>query len=203
MSAVLEKRFYAAGKSPQTDLRGQDLFSLEMYSARYSELIDPENASVRGLAENVFGANAYEPAFSKDVYFDRSIELLRSFKYRNESGITSLESVAAERAGNCLSLICLLCSLLRCVGFSEKEVFALVGCPKGFHLIRIHAYAVIKRSGWDRFLVIDPEFMYVIEVDPEDWISKNSVFVVFNDKVQASDSEVKCRLLDQPKGSPS
>lgn len=166
-----------------------------MNSARYSELIDPENASVRGLAEKVFGANAYETASSKELYLDLSLKFLRSFKYKNESGITSLEAVVADRAGNCLSLICLLCSLLRCVGFSEQEVLAIVGCPKGFHLIEIHAYAIIKKPGQNRFLVIDPEVMKVAEVDHDDWISKNTVFVVFNDKAQASDSEGKRRLL--------
>ena len=93
-----------------------------MHSARYTELIDPQNATLSELLIEVLGPDG--SAVSKGQCLERHLRFLRSYKYINTSGLTSLEETIAARAGNCLSLICLLCSLLRRAGFSDSEAFA-------------------------------------------------------------------------------
>src|SRR5215210_801322 len=155
-----------------------------MHSARYTELIQPQSASVRKLQAEFLGPD--DSAISKEQRLKRHLEFLRGFKYINASGMTSLEETITARSGNCLSLICLLCSLLRSAGFSDNEVFASVGCLKGFHLIRMHAYAIIKNMDQDHLLIIDPEIMSVKSVDYDHLSANYSLFVLFNDQTQAS-----------------
>src|SRR5215204_4283958 len=122
--------------------------------------------------------------------------MTRRLQNGSASGVTALDETITARSGNCLSLICLLCSLLRSAGFSHHEVFASVGCLKGFHLIRMHAYAIIKNMDQDQLLIIDPEIMSVKSVDYDHLSANYSLFVLFNDQTQASDKQGMRSLLN-------
>ena len=164
-----------------------------MHSGRYKNLIDPQNATLRKLVIEGLGLDC--SAISRRQCLEQHLGYLQGFKYINASGLTSLDETIASRSGNCLSLICLLCSLLRSAGFSHNEAFAAVGCVKGFHLIRMHAYALIKGVDCGRLLLIDPEGMRVKSIDYDDLSSSYSLFVIFNDQQQASDNQEMRNLL--------
>lgn len=161
-----------------------------LHSDRYTKLIDPENAALKTLL-----VERPSPTISKRRCLDHYLLLLRDFKYLNVSGLTSLDQVIASRSGNCLSLVCLLCSLLRASNFSESEVFAAIGCVKGFHLTTMHAYAIIKGGEQDELLLVDPEVMNVKSVDYDLLSANYSLFVLFNDRRQAAQKQEIVELL--------
>ena len=178
-----------------------------LHSDRYTKLIDPQNAALKTLLVEVFERQA--PTISKRRCLDHYLLLLRDFKYFNVSGLASLDQVIAARSGNCLSLVCLLCSLLRASNFSDSEVFAAIGCVKGFHLTTMHAYAIVKGLEQDDLLLIDPEVMNVKSIDYELLSANYSLFVLFNDQRQAAQKEeiaellmFESRLLVEARGRP-
>jgi hypothetical protein len=170
-----------------------------MPAARYSELIDPANVSVRCLLGEATAAVADPTSADGGQALERLLRLLRGFRYVNASGLTSLDEAARTRAGNCLSLVCLLCSLLRASGLDENQVFASVGCPRGFHLTEMHAYVILRESGRGRLSLIDPRIMRAGEITVNQLCSEYSIFVAFNDQVQESgDDEIRSLLSDLP-----
>lgn len=170
-----------------------------MHSDRYTKLVDPQNAAVRKLLNEVFEPQS--PTMSKRQWLESYLLFLRDFRYFNVSGLTSLEQTIAAASGNCLSLVCLLCSLMRgSTRFSDSEVFAAIGCLKGFHLTTMHAYTIIKGLEGDDLVLIDPEVMRVKSVDYDQLCSNYSLFVVFNDMKQAGDKQgIGELLLSEPR----
>lgn len=164
-----------------------------LHSDRYTKLIDPQNAALKTLLVEVLEPQS--PTISKRRYLDHYLLLLRDFKYFNVSGLTSLDQVIASRSGNCLSLVCVLCSLLRASNFSDSEVFAAIGCVKGFHLTTMHAYAIIKGLEPEDLVLVDPEVMNVKSVDYELLSANYSLFVLFNDRRQAAQKQEIAELL--------
>src|SRR2546421_272846 len=154
-----------------------------MPSDRYSELVDPANVSVRRLLGEATAVVAGPASAEGGRALERLLGLLRGFRYVNASGLTSLDEAARARAGNCLSLACLLCSLLRASGLDENQVFASVGCPRGFHLIEMHAYVIVRESGRGRLSLIDPRIMRAGQTTVDQVCSEYSIFVAFNDQV--------------------
>jgi|GEM_PF-5459366 len=170
-----------------------------MHSDRYTKLVDPQNAAVRKLLAEVLEPQSQ--VISKRRCLERYLKFLRDFRYFNVSGLTSLEQTIAARSGNCLSLVCLLCSLLRSsTRFSDSEVFAAIGCFKGFHLTSMHAYAIVKGLDEDDLLLVDPEVMDLKSIDYDQLSSNYSLFVLFNDRRQAGEKqEISELLMSEPR----
>ncbi|MGB2716701.1 MAG: hypothetical protein WBC51_21135 [Vicinamibacterales bacterium] len=131
----------------------------------------------------------------EEIRFDAVRQLLRSFHYMNVTGHEPLGRVIEERAGNCLSLVCVCVSIMRRGGMAATAVFGIIASPRELFPLIVHAYVVVRTDTDGELLLIDPETGDPHRTSVVRVFDDYRVFVVFNDAVQAASADEMRRLL--------
>jgi transglutaminase superfamily protein len=160
------------------------------YNDRYCALVQPHLDSVGDAIEEALG---YDRSRSRQFCIERITSFVNTFSFESSMGKQTIEGVFGRRSGNCLGLACLLCSMLRRAGFSAQEVFVMIVTPvlKGLH--SIHALTLVKQA--PGLLLIDPETKKNINLQLHEISSRYSVYLIFNDQMQAFTAENKRAIL--------
>lgn len=159
-------------------------------ASRYSQFVVPGHQVVDRLLTEAGVDTVVDP---HRCDFAMIIAIVRTFRYVNETGHTPLDTVVERRAGNCLSLSCLLTSLLRKVGIPATQVFSMIASPSGF-FPTVHAYTLIRREqSWSEVWKVDPEVGWPFLTSVPKLFADYRVFAIFNDSVQlTSQADLKC-----------
>jgi hypothetical protein len=124
--------------------------------------------------------------FGRDVTGYRSIEsLLVSvvqavgdiIVYKTQqTGCQSFDRMMRTGEGNCLTISCFICAVLRKVGLAEDNVYVAVGGPPGMYRDSIHAWTVVKHDG--KYRIVEPREMIIGDYS---LMAGQVIYLLFND----------------------
>ncbi len=112
-------------------------------------------------------------------FVERAAAVIRDRLQFDESqpGYSPFCVIMEQSRGNCLSLSCLMCSVLRANGFGVDEVLVLIGGDPGFYRESIHAWTAVRVGS--RVMVIDPRGM---QPESGKTIDGKTIYLLFNDE---------------------
>lgn len=90
------------------------------YYRKFQSLVDHRSQAVRQVLADL---PTEIGDLSKGDLLEAVVEQFKRFRYIHYTGWKPFEAVLQEQGGNCLSLSCFLCSVLRALQFTEDEVF--------------------------------------------------------------------------------
>lgn len=164
-------------------------------NTHYCQMINPADSSVKAAFEEALGDQFAQETARRETCVARIARSLSQYKIVNRVGSASLKQVHDRRSGNCMSLTCMLLSLIRRAGIGDNEAFAVIGSPSGGPRTYVHAFVVLVNRTERQLLVIDPDSMTVQSQEVEILLGRYVLFVLFNDIVTVTNNDEIVRAL--------
>lgn len=141
---------------------------MRMNLIQCSKLIDHKSPAVRAIIDPLLSEI---DGLSKEEILMHVVTRFKEFRYVNYSGWKHFGEILRKREGNCLSLSCFLCSVLRALGFTIDEVFVGViakwrRSQTGFLPVTLpHAFGLIRLD--PSIVCVNPNDMEPFKVNTE------------------------------------